>query len=73
MVQDAFFYQLPEHQNFFSELVGCLETGSNDSSDGHATVNVLFNKFDGLQMQRVVGNVRCTKMLKPGSSTFLYC
>lgn len=72
-LQDVLCYQLPEHPNFYSELVGCLEEGSmGSSSDGHATVTVLFNKFDSLQMQRVVGNGRCSKMLKSGSSTFLY-
>ncbi len=73
-MQDALFYQLPEHPNFYSELVGCLEeASSNSGSGGHATVTVLFNKLDSLQMQRVVGNARCTKMLKSESSTFLYC
>ncbi|KAL0037821.1 hypothetical protein WJX79_000518 [Trebouxia sp. C0005] len=73
-IKDALFYQLPEHSSFYSELVGCLEeASSNSSSGGHATVTVLFNKLDSLQMHRVVGNARCTKMLKSDSSTFLYC
>ena len=73
LLQDMLFYHLPEHCNFYSELIGCLDEGSAvDNTDGHATVTVLFNKFDSLQMQRVVGNARCSKMLKSGSSTFLY-
>lgn len=72
-IKDMLFYHLPEHCNFYSELIGCLDEGSAvDNTDGHATVTVLFNKFDSLQMQRVVGNARCRKMLKSGSSTFLY-
>ena len=73
-LQDLLCYQLPEHPNFYSELVGCMEEGAaGNSIDGHATVAVLFNQFDILQMQRVVGNARCKKMLKSESSTFLYC
>ena len=73
-MQDLLFYQLPEHANFYSELVGYTEEGSAGSNnDGHATVTALFNQFDSLQMQRVVGNARCSKMLKSESATFLYC
>ena len=73
-LQDLLCYQLPEHPNFYSELVGCMEEGAaGDSIYGHATVTVLFNQFDSLQMQRVVGNARCKKMLKSVSATFLYC
>lgn len=49
------------------------EGAAGNSIDGHATVAVLFNQFDILQMQRVVGNARCKKMLKSESATFLYC
>ena len=73
-LQDLLCYQLPEHPNFYSELVGCMDEGAaGNSIRGHATVTVLFNQFDSLQMQRVVGNVRCRKMLKSESATFLYC
>lgn len=74
MLQDVLFYQLPEHQTFYSELVACCTEGSLAAGGhGHATVTVMFSKFDLLQMQRVVGNARHAKMLKSGSSTFLYC
>ena len=74
VLQDLLFYQLPEHPSFYSELVGFSAEGSlaNDGH-GHATVTVLFSKFDSLQMQRIVGNARTAKMLKADSSTFLYC
>lgn len=73
-LQDLLCYQLPEHANFYSELVGCMEEGAAEASHhGHATVTVLFNQFDRLQMQRVVGNDRSSKMFKSESATFLYC
>lgn len=73
-LQDLLCYQLPEHANFYSELVGCMEEGAAEASNsGHATVTVLFNQFDRLQMQRTVGNQRCSKMFKSESATFLYC
>lgn len=73
-MQDLLFYQLPEHAHFYSELVGYTEEGSASSSrDAHATITALFNQFDSLQMQRVVGNARSSKMLKSESATFLYC
>ena len=74
MLQDILFYQLPEHQMFYTEMVSCCTEGSlANGGHGHATVTVLFSKFDSLQMQRVVGNARHAKMLKSDSSTFLYC
>ena len=73
-IQDLLFYQLPEHASFYSELVNFLEEGSaGTDSDGHATVTILFDKFDSLQMQRIVGKARCSKMMKSSSSTFMYC
>ena len=51
-----------------------MEEGAAEASSyGHATVTVLFNQFDRLQMQRTVGNERCSKMFKSDSATFLYC
>ncbi|KAL3145860.1 hypothetical protein ABBQ38_015229 [Trebouxia sp. C0009 RCD-2024] len=73
-IKDLLCYQLPEQANFYSELVGCMEEGAAEASNsGHATVTVLFNQFDRLQMQRTVGNERCSKMFKSESATFLYC
>jgi U3 small nucleolar RNA-associated protein 25 len=64
-------YQLPEHPQFYSELMNLLEESS---AGGLATVSVLYNRFDALRLERIVGSARSAQMLKKGASnTFLFC
>lgn len=64
-IKDIFFYQLPEHPQFYLELVNYIEEGTTNL--GVATVTVLFSKFDALRLQRVVGMSRCKAMIRPES------
>jgi U3 small nucleolar RNA-associated protein 25 len=71
--KDIFFYQLPEHPHFYSELVNLLEEASLPGAE-LPTVTSVFGRFDGWRLGRVVGSGRAGKMLKKeDTSTFLFC
>ncbi|PRW59313.1 U3 small nucleolar RNA-associated 25 [Chlorella sorokiniana] len=65
------FYQLPEHPQFYAEVLNLLEEGEAGETP---TVTVVFSKVDALRLERVVGSARATKMLKSKKTgTFLFC
>ena len=70
--QDLLFYQLPQHTQFYLELVNMLAARERESSL-HATVRVLFTRMDALRLEPIVGSMRSQKMLKGSKSTFLFC
>ena len=65
------FYQLPEHAQFYPEILNLLEEGGEGAE--HATVSVLFGRADALRLERVVGSARSAKMLKGSTNAFLFC
>jgi len=80
-VKDILFYQLPEHPQFYLELVNLLEedaAGGHQGADMMATAVVIYSRFDALRLERVVGAERAGTMLKRGKKgtaegTFLFC
>jgi len=71
-VKDIWFYQLPEHPQFYSELVNFLEE-ENTPGVGLATATVMYSKYDVLRLERVVGSERAKTMVKKKNGTFLFC
>jgi U3 small nucleolar RNA-associated protein 25 len=71
-VKDILFYQLPEHPQFYSELVNFLEE-ENTPGVGLATATVMYSKYDALRLERVVGSERAKTMMKKKNGTFLFC
>lgn len=71
-VKDILFYQLPEHPQFYSELVNFLEE-ENTPGVGLATATVMYSKYDVLRLERVVGSERAKTMVKKKNGTFLFC
>ena len=71
-VKDIVFYQLPEHPQFYEELVNFLEE-ENVPGAGLATATVMYTRYDALRLERVVGSDRSKTMLKKKNGTFLFC
>ncbi|GLC42263.1 hypothetical protein PLESTM_001310300 [Pleodorina starrii] len=80
-IKDLVFYGLPDHGEYYSELVNLLEEaagggggGAAGGGSGHqATVTALFCPWDVLQLERVVGSGRARRMLKGESGTYMFC
>lgn len=69
--RDIVFYQLPCHARYYAELLNMVAL--RDAADKHATVTVLFDGRDALQLERVVGTSRAKRMLVPGEQdTFMF-
>lgn len=72
-VKRVVLYGLPDNPAFYQELVGdfvgqSVEQSLIDSSE--VTVRVLFSKYDGLALERIVGSERVGKMMRDGDDTF---
>ena len=78
-VKDVLFYQLPEHPQFYLELVNLLEEESAPGAE-LATATVAYSRLDALRLERVVGADRAATMLRRGkeggggaAGTFMFC
>ena len=60
-------YSLPDHNEFLAELVNMV----GDDHVANASVTVLFNLFDAIQLGRAVGTKRAKEMLRAEASSFL--
>lgn len=71
------FYSLPDHAQFYSELMGTpFLTSKNkledevDVDEAEVSSRVLFSRFDALKLERVVGSENTRRLLKSGESRF---
>ncbi|KAG6543850.1 hypothetical protein Mapa_014690 [Marchantia paleacea] len=65
-IKDIIFYSLPEHANYYVELLNLLEGNEAPSC------TVIFSRFDNLQLERVIGTSRSKKMLSSPSRLFMF-
>lgn len=75
-VRHLVFLGLPEHPEFYSDLVNEIVT-TTDDSDIEATATgsscvVLCSRFEALALERIVGSSNCARMLKSEKSTFMF-
>ena len=66
-IKDIVVYSLPDHNGFLAELVNMI----GDDHVANASVTVLFNRFDAIQLGRAVGTKRAKEMLRAEASSFL--
>eukprot|EP01133_Synstelium_polycarpum_P008685 gene8685-10203_t len=60
------FFGLPNLSHYYPELLNLITARD-------ATVNALYTTRDRLALERIVGNVRASKMLESEKSTHLFC
>lgn len=78
-IKDLYFYQLPEHPQFYAELGNFIEEAMDaEGGSNTSTVHVAFGRFDVLRLERIVGTARAKKMLRNASAqgdrgTFVFC
>lgn len=68
------FYGLPDHPNFYTEIVNYLALKGDASSAEEATFScsALFSKYDMLKLERIVGTDRAKKMCTSGKNLFAF-
>ncbi len=63
-------YSLPMNAIFYSEYLNYMEESEERSS---MSCTVLFSKYEKLQLERIVGDARCERMINGDKNTFLFC
>ncbi|CAM6111222.1 unnamed protein product [Calypogeia fissa] len=66
-IKDLIFYSLPDHANFYLEMLNLLEGKESPSC------TILFSRFDNLQLERIVGTSRSQKILASPNKLFMFC
>jgi len=67
------FFGLPEHPQFFSDLVNCVEEGTDTDNDNTPkSVLALFNKYESFALERIVGSAHMKHMIKSEKATFMF-
>ncbi|CCG83281.1 U3 small nucleolar RNA-associated protein 25 [Taphrina deformans PYCC 5710] len=67
-IRNIFFYQLPEHAEYFTELVRCVAGPGQAKAEGE--VRVGYSRWDEARIERIVGTKRTGKMLAGKDSVF---
>ncbi|KAL1922449.1 uncharacterized protein VTP21DRAFT_9988 [Calcarisporiella thermophila] len=67
-VHHVVFYALPEHPQFYSEIVNFVTLNPSEES---FTCSALFSKYDMLRLERVVGTQRARRMCA-GKNVFMF-
>ena len=70
-------FGLPEHAEFYPELMNMLMEGPSGESEvdveAPSSCLALFTKYDAHALERIVGTKHCERMVKGEKSTFLFC
>ena len=77
-IKDVYFYQLPEHPQFYAELGNFIGENTADGGSMMASMHVVFSRYDVLRLERIVGTSRAKKMLSDNKrsadgGTFVFC
>ena len=63
-IKDIYYYQLPEHQQYYAELANFI-----DDDLAMSTINVVYTKRDVMRLERVVGTKRAKRMMGRASTS----
>ncbi|KAL1935710.1 hypothetical protein VTP01DRAFT_4850 [Rhizomucor pusillus] len=69
------FYGLPDHPQFYSEVVNFLGLKFNEATaaeEATFSVRALFSRYDHLRLERIVGSERAQKMCTAQKNVFLF-
>ena len=71
------YYSLPEHAQFYSEMLrtpflgpGGVELPEGEVDEGEISSRVLFSKWDWMRLERVVGTEDARRMITSGEGRF---
>ncbi len=65
-IKDIYFYQLPEHQQYYAELANFIDDAT------MSTINVVYTKRDIMRLERVVGTKRAKNMMGSAKSLTVF-
>jgi U3 small nucleolar RNA-associated protein 25 len=76
-VKHVIFFGLPEHFEFYAQVVNMLHDGGGDSADaspggGLTSCLSLFTKYEAHALERVCGRQNAERMVKGEKSTFMF-
>jgi len=77
-IRNLIFFGLPEHQEFYADLVNVLNEGLDhldaeaNNSDALISSIALFTKYEAHALERIVGTKQSNRMVKGDKSTFMF-
>lgn len=72
------FYSLPEHANYYVEFVEMMLANGNNTNQSESTatpqstVYSLFDGYDALKLERILGQANCNHLLKEAKEKNLF-
>jgi U3 small nucleolar RNA-associated protein 25 len=70
-IRNIVFYGLPTYSNFYTEMLNLLEEAGGASQPVSSVA--LYSRSEALELERIVGSNRSSKMLQSDKSTHLFC
>ena len=70
-VEHVIFYGLPTYEQFYVDFLNLLPTAAGGAHA--ATVMALYSKFDSMELERIIGTQRTTKLMQAHTPTTMFC
>jgi U3 small nucleolar RNA-associated protein 25 len=71
-IRHVIFYALPTYEQFYVDFVNLLP-GATATNTAPGTVMALYSKFDAMELERIIGTQRATKLLQAHNHTHMFC
>jgi len=65
------FYAPPTYEQFYVDFLNLLPSAGASTTPG--TAIALFSKFDSMQLERIIGTQRATKIIQAHNNTHMFC
>jgi hypothetical protein len=69
-INHVVFYSLPTYEQFYVDFVNLLP-GNSSATTG--TVMALYSKFESMELERIIGTQRATKLIQAVNHTHMFC
>ena len=71
-IKHIIFYQLPYYQHFYPEIINFMDSSSSvGGASSSASCTVLYSRFDGFNLEAIVGSDRCKQMISSSKDTHM--
>lgn len=66
------FYQVPDHPEFYDAIVNQIDVRGADSDGEAVSVSVLWDTYDALAVERIVGGERMKRLFEMQKDAYVF-